>query len=238
MRGTLRVNSFYRRSGGLFYHYLALKYRNTLWSPFKIQIKNWLPNTNKTNLVWIGSSSGYCVDQDWVCRFKQIYVYEIDPIARFILKRRFKDKNLILNSMDILKVQSDINKESWDPQNTFILFSNVLGQLPLENTKDTDWRSYFEGLKERLSCYEWASFHDRLSTKTAPTKRNALIEPAHMTSQSAQELAQFFFSGANSNLELLDHETEKIAFPQKPSTFMWWQLSKESFHLIEGVYSK
>ena len=71
-------------SGGIAWHWQAWRSR-TLWSPSVQLISDWLenqrPHQNQETLLLIGSSAGWMMSNTWLCQFKEIKTFDIDPLA-------------------------------------------------------------------------------------------------------------------------------------------------------------
>ncbi len=78
-------------SGGLLYHLRAWRWRRTLWAPFLAQVRRWQTDwrPDARHLVLIGPSGGYAQTRQFLERFPEITALEPDPVARYILARRF-----------------------------------------------------------------------------------------------------------------------------------------------------
>lgn len=78
-------------SGGLTYHLRALRWRRRLWTPFRAQVAAWLAAWQPpcSELLLLGPSAGYTLDPAFLSRFAAIHAVEPDPLAHWLLRRRF-----------------------------------------------------------------------------------------------------------------------------------------------------
>jgi hypothetical protein len=219
-------------SGGLFWHLRALRYRNSLWRPFRNEVERWLhdwqPSTDK--LIIVGTSAGYTLDADFLQRWQEIVVLEPDPLARRLLQWRYPDARWRFENLDVL---SDISNLAWlfecFPSHA-ILFSNVLGQVaPRDETTSAIWQ---RSVCEMLVGHHWASYHDVISTSRPPV---ALVAQAP-SRETLDELVARFWRGGE--LELVDHGTFGLGECKSLKNFgnnayCIWQLRPRQYHLVE-----
>lgn len=235
-------------AGGLRYHLRAYRNSDELWAPFRAGVGEWLEKTwapRRDTLVIFGPSGGYCMNWHWLKRFQRIVAVDPDPLARWIFNRRMRRSGVYAQ----LK---------WVPENLFangpggfrklleaepgaaILFSNLIGQLPLV-LSDGDLASFRAELGILLRDRSWASFHDRLSGTLEPRIQDGSVFPAR---PSESELIERFFRAsvrggeAPSALELLDHGTEQFFPAEMERRYFSWEIDPGQFHLIEGVCAR
>lgn len=237
-------------SGGLFYHYLALRFSRKLWRPFRADVASWLSSWNPAanELIVFGSSAGYSLPEEFLNRFARVIAVEPDPIARMLLKKRFprakiefeNDRELLspipkdylgsTSKFAIEKLASFLNRHP----NAAVLFSNVLGQLPLEfpHLSDDIFANHLIAIRGALRGREWASYHDILSTWAKPKSLKPFVLKA-----GALDLKEF----AEKNLvhppskttryEIVDHQTHSLSAGGETQC-TWWELAPGRFHLI------
>jgi hypothetical protein len=214
-----------RSSGGLSYHLRALRYRNTLWAPFRRDLSAWLeqwrPRARHIHIV--GCSGGYCLDPKFIARFDQVTAWDLDPLARLVFERRFQGAKV--SGVDALSLRGRFAPErlsEYLPQGACVLFTNVLGQLVYELKRGTplDWSRLYRALGER----EWASFHDRLSGFGV-----FRAEPSAWEDDRALSLG---FEGSH---EVESHETERLYQPSAQGLrYLDWQITPDRRHRIEA----
>ncbi len=227
-------------SGGLWYHATAIRRRHNLWSPYLENVKRWLlhdwqPRTKE--LVIFGSSAGWSIPQDFLNRFDRIICVEPDPLARWIFTRRFKCRHL--------EMRSENDLLPWftpDPQrfsdflasvpNAAVLFSNLLGQIPLllkgealsDSSQARAQKMFIEDLKGR----SWASYHDLISCK-----EDSRIQSTKFFSKlpTVTELGEMYFpDGAT----IIDHDTTWISNDRSTSCAVW-QIRPRQSHVVAFV---
>lgn len=236
-------------SGGIFYHYLALRFSRTLWQPFRTDVARWLSSWNPASeeLIIFGSSAGYSLSEPFLNRFKRIIAVEPDPIARVLFRRRFANAKIEFeNDRDLLSpIAKDYEGSSSKlaieklaaflkrHPNAAVLFSNVLGQLPLEfpHLSDAIFAKHLVAIRGALRGREWASYHDLLSTWSKPNSLAPFTLPAgpmDLTEFSKKHLADVRRS---SRLEVTDHQTHSLSAGEETQC-SWWELAPGRFHLI------
>lgn len=233
--------SWWNASGGFFYHYLALRYRNDLWRGFHDPLHQWLvswPQKNPT-LVLFGPSGGYALHKKFLDRYSTFVVVEPDPIAQAILKRRFKSvfsKKEVewISDPTILvdKNHSTAKLKTWLEENPArdLLFCNVIGQLPLFFPKKdpTVWANWKTSFSHLMQSQNFASFHDLCSSHRMP------VNWRQYSGMQLNDLSILFDS--DKKTEVYDHQTQDL-FERISRKHFLWRISTRRFHLIEGVYA-
>ena len=215
-------------TGGLAYHSAAYRYRELLWRPFVATVDAWLrekwaPRSRK--LVVFGSSAGWTLNEGFLARFDEVACVEPDPIARFLFRRRFRGlKRLSQTGRDDL-LTADLG-EFLDERHAgaAILFSNVLGQLPLLKRAPPDREKFAEALRER----EWASYHDLFSAR-APLKRDF---PRELSRRPEDSVAAKFFAPP---AEVIDHGTLWLS-KDRATACAPWEIRPGRNHVIGFVH--
>lgn len=216
-------------SGGLTYHLKALRYRHSLWRPFRETVGLWLSTWTppQTKLLLFGSSGGYCVPPAFLRKFSEVTCIEPDVFARMILRRRlprvrFATLYHLLNQVSFLEWQKFLHEH----RDHAVLFSNVLGQLAFLQTSNIE--KALEQLFSALETSSWASFHDLFST-TEPILQDQSI----LISENFQILP-YFSSVLPIAATVINHETfnvtQKFAKGAVPAS--WWRISPRANHLI------
>ncbi len=230
-------------TGGLAYHWRALRYRKGLWAPFRVEVARWLGDWRppERKLLLVGPSAGHCLPgRDWFGGFKQVSAVDPDRVARLWLQARL-GRRVVWSREDFLSPRNG----DFDPARVdallhafpghAVLFCNLLGQLrfldqgaALADTFGT-WK---RGLERALAGRSWASFHDRLSGPARPRGApGALLGDSQDVLTDSDILGRFY--GPDSAV-LLDHLTGDL-FPGRPRQFWSWQLRPGVFHLIEAM---
>ena len=186
-------------SGGLVWHLRALRYRNRLWQPFCTQVASWLADWQPhcRELLIVGPSAGYSLNASFLARWQKVSVIEPDPLARWLLRRRFPQVTWHFETQQALASAADLQGLARRHPEAAILFSNVLGQLaPDEAQAGSTWRS---SLRQALRGRHWASYHDVASCQRAPDK----LQTRQGRADGLESvLGQFWHGG---ELEIVDH---------------------------------
>lgn len=229
-------------AGGLRYHWRALRHRRR-WDPFVRALADWLAEWKPPEpaLLLVGPSAGYCLPGRFLARFTMLDVLEPDPLARALLRRRFRALagRMRWHTTDyLLPVAGRAAALARDFPGRAILFCNVLGQLPwlhpaaIEAPSFAAWKAE---LAESLAHRRWASFHDRLSGRVPP-RLAGLSEPFPAPVTEETLLRRFFPpAGGGDAVELEDHDTADL-FPGHAHRFLAWEIRPGYFHLIEAVH--
>ena len=190
------------------YHVRALVSR-ARWRPFVEAIAAWLEDWAPQNreLVIIGPSGGYTLNDAFLARFDSLMAYDVDVLARLFFGRRkrtrFKRQNAfaIEGKLSLKPLQNILITHP----NAAILFSNVIGQVPLEiSVSEMEWRSFLVALRSELNGRTWASYHDRWSDR----------------------------AGVRT-----DHLTDGDWTRDLPVRKFQWQLDAQSLHHVDAVFA-
>jgi hypothetical protein len=171
----------------LIYHYTALRSQKR-WKSFKEALHSEylsrVPEGEK--LLIIGGSAASCLSADFLKKFKEICIYDKDPLAplffRWFHGSAFNKKYFIEDafSFDGIKLDANRTAQIIKLQNPdFILFSNVIVQLPIyyksffKHSKYIDWAAQ---LQEYLSIHRWMSFHDIFSLPKSKAQLPEFLE--------------------------------------------------------------
>ncbi|MBT0959714.1 hypothetical protein [Denitromonas iodatirespirans] len=210
-------------SGGLGYHWRALRYRQRLWLPFARQVGRWLEawHPPTTDLVLVGPSAGYALDTAFLDRFARITVLEPDRLARMLLRRRFPAASLRMADIDIFALPDGPAALAHARPDAAILFCNVIGQR-LDADTAPPWRQVQQAA---LSGHHWASWHDVFS---APRPPHRLPEPTGHPDGAA--VARRLWAGMA--CEVVDHGTLGWG---PAADYALWQLTPRQWQVIEWV---
>ncbi|MES2962767.1 MAG: hypothetical protein V4760_02680 [Bdellovibrionota bacterium] len=233
-------------SGGLSYHFKALRHANTRWEPFRACVrdfleKKWAPSQRE--LVIVGPSAGWTLPLDWLARFDHVVAVEPDPIAALLLTLRFP------RGSTTLEIDSSPERLPWfnadraralpalleaHPR-AAILFANVMGQIPLlVGEKFEDDASCRRLFLEALEGREWASYHDVLSTGAAFRNPFPVATPA----LELESIAHHYFLGdLQGDAAVVDHETLWLS-ENRNTSFAPWAFEPGRNHLIAFVSPK
>jgi hypothetical protein len=231
-------------SGGIRYHWRAFRNRERRWGTFRDQLEQWLSGwqPSASTLAIVGPSGGYCLPLGALARFSRFVIFEPDPVARWVLKRRLQQS---LPDRSVTWIAEDawvapLNRGGSIPgallgKQCALLFSNIIGQLPYM-VPDVDyptWRdAWCKSLWPVLERTSWASFHDRVSGAAAPP--DELPNTGQRLSDA--EVQDLYRRGDPSQvIELIDHGSQELLPLGRDYRYFHWPLMPGAHHLIEGV---
>ncbi len=221
--------SFFNKTGGMIYHVHAHKYKNVLWKDYHKGINEWLSNwqPKKEKLALIGPSAGYSLNDDFLNSFKEIKVYDPDPLAKILFKRQKQSKVFWkLKPAFCPEMYSDIESKEYA-----FLFCNLLGQLGF--TKNFNPGQTFSNL-EALKSTSWASFHDLYSFKSKLLMNPELLWkwPSSHRGNDEELLAQFV---RTPRTEVSDHHISDLVPNLDQRKLFYWQRVPQYHHIIEAI---
>jgi hypothetical protein len=234
-------------AGGLRYHIKALRYGERLWSPFRWSLGEWLLDWHppERTLLLVGPSGGYNLQPFVLERFERVVVLEPDPIARWLLSRRLRKvpleprptlefiarDHLVHHPERLADLLSSLGRCA-------VLFTNVLGQvrhlLEVEEAETPEFAKVRSAVRGALVGRSWASFHDRVSGRVAPTIEEPVLSEHRLSDDELLDSA--YYEGASPiKAMLFDHATEGF-FPEAlPHLYLRWEIEPGVFHVIEAV---
>lgn len=222
-------------SGGLIYHLRAWRWRRTLWAPFHDQVRRWLTDWrpdvdhHADHLVLIGPSGGYALSRQFLERFHRITVLEPDPLARYILGRRFPD------------IRFSRASSGWSPWRegfrilperypaAAFLFCNLLGQQLVGESAGCTCSGWLDNPESGLAGLPWASWHDLASTARPPARSGLITLPS---AEPLDALLRRYWQGGE--LAIHDHDSAGLA-PKLPRQYAIWHLQPGRYHLMEWL---
>jgi hypothetical protein len=215
-------------SGGLIYHWRALCHGGGPWRPYRTAVTAWLQawRPPAEHLLLLGPSGGYALTRAFLATFRRITAVEPDPLARFILARRFAGLDIHWEPA----ADDPLLAAQRHPQ-AAVLFCNLLGQDWLGVGDEATRRLWLEALPTRLAGRSWASFHDVVSTAIAPLQAGPLRDAG---SPGLEALLARFWPGGE--LPLVDHHTHVLS-AGRPADYVVWNLAPGHHHLVGWVTS-
>lgn len=207
-------------SGGLRYHWLAWR-RRAAWQPFHARLATWLDawRPDRDALVLVGPSAGYALCASFLARWREITVLEPDPLARFLLRRRFPCTPLRFARLDALALPDGPAALAAQFPDAALLFCNLLGQIG--DAEEVAQRG--AALRQALAAHAWASWHDVLSSRAQPSG----VMPAEASSAAA--LARALWRGQA--VEVVDHGA--FGLVGTPGQFATWALAPDAWQVVE-----
>jgi hypothetical protein len=236
-------------TGGLFWHWQAWRSQAN-WKPTVDVLEAWLQLQTKENssdsLVIIGASAGWMMPTDWLCQFKEVHTFDIDPLAAPLFRWRH-GQNLRRSGTALTchtqNALSDLPSLLSAHSKACIFFDNVLGQLRFT---DSEVQSTEKNISQIVKCLrgrEWGSVHDRMSGPVSKVlKLGSGANGTHCTHGLWPETsghldksdeAQKWLSQINAQSPWLDHLTDHVfdkttavhnfAWAFKPNYWHWLQ---------------
>jgi hypothetical protein len=205
------------------YHWRALRYRRALWRPFCEQTARWLQHwlPPEKILLIVGPSAGYTLPREWLTRFSRIDVLEPDPLARWLLARRFPGLDFHAGVIDCFASPDGPARLAQAYPGYAILFSNVICQV-LDAGQAVAWR---DALLTAMQGRSWATYHDVVSTTTPPRCAQSVESDAGI---SLESVLQHFWQAAM--LEVYDHGGYRLV-PQN-TAYSVWSITPQQHHLV------
>ncbi|HEY2736015.1 MAG TPA: hypothetical protein VGI70_18585 [Polyangiales bacterium] len=235
------MSAIWSPAGGIRYHLRALRHRERTWRPFRDGLEAWLADwrPKASKLAIVGPSGGYCLPLHAIEHFDQLIVFEPDPIARWLLRRRLRPRSIEFIAQDMWiepLLRGGSIPSALLERDTALLFTNFVGQLRFLvpdrrwNAWQKTWRKQLWPLLERVP---WASFHDRVSGSIAP----AVDDRAEFSQRLNDERVQALYEGrtAGELVELLDHGSGELLPKGRRYRYLHWPLTSGAHHLIEAV---
>ena len=228
-------------AGGLRYHMRAWRHARE-WQAYRQGLREWLSSWHPgcSTLALVGPSAGHCLPFDALSAFERLVVFEIDPLARLILKRR------IHRALPRARV-TWIGDDRWigpvridgripdgliEPGSA-LLFCNFIGQVPimLEPGEYQEFqRQWTKSLFPQLEHTPWASFHDRVSGETAPYEK---LERHQRRLDNSEITALYEADPSRDLIELNDHCSHELLPLGYAYRYLHWPLTHSKHHLIE-----
>jgi hypothetical protein len=231
-------------AGGLRYHLRAWRHGHA-WQTYRKGLTAWLSSWHpgRTTLALVGPSAGHCLPFDALKGFERLVVFEIDPVARYLLGRRIRSAlpqcsvTWVRDDMWIGPVRSDgqIPEGLVDPS-AALLFCNFVGQVPylLEPGEyDRFQRSWTASLFPQLEHTPWASFHDRVSGDAAP---HETLEHYRRRLDNTEISTLYEKDPSRDVIELNDHCSQELLPLGYDYRYLHWPLTSTKHHLIECVF--
>jgi hypothetical protein len=227
---------FFSTTGGLVYHWRALRFRKNEWAPFRQKVSTFLDawNPPEKELLILGPSGGHTLPSDFLERFDQVTLSDPDPLARIVFRRNHFDvKTKWLKEDLIFKdgIYAPTLLQTYLTQHpkTAVLFSNMLGQLGLVHSDLEALKNWFEALKPTLDQHSWASYHDLFS----------LDAGSNFPREIKGDVTKSLWDWASKRglpVEIVDHGTSELfSNPPAPEAFVW-HLSRRRVHIV-GTFS-
>jgi hypothetical protein len=228
-------------SGGSVWHWQAWRSRQ-LWSPSVQLISKWLVNEQALQkydkLLLIGASAGWMMSNQWLCQFKEINTFDIDPLAASLFKWNHgkilheRGIKLSCHTQDALAVLPQLLVQH---PNALIFFDNVLGQLRFTYSSLDATEKKLKKIKSDLQGRTWGSLHDRMSgsIERSPTGQS-IIDPFHTKGFIKKDTEiQSWLMQMNALSPWLDHLTQDV-FPDETEVHnLTWAFNQNYWHWLQ-----
>lgn len=230
-------------TGGVRYHVRALLHARA-WRDYRAGLVEWLSRwrPGRPALALVGPSAGHCLPYAALTQFERFVVFEIDPVARVLLRRRLERElpgrpiQVVADDVWIGPVRLDgqVPSSLFDAD-TALLFCNFIGQVSFmldPGEYPAFQKAWTASLFPHLSQTPWASFHDRVSGVVPP--HEAL--PSHGRYLDDSEVAALYEGDPDRELiELNDHRSQELLPEGYDYRYLHWPLTQHMHHLIECV---
>lgn len=219
-------------SGGLIWHWRALRERHTWW-PLIHALRDWinvwsarLPPSRRS-LALIGPSAGWTLPLSTLQGFDSIVAFEPDICARVLLPARLRHPHLRFDATNIF---SDAGRDYFRQHYSkhAVLFCNALGQLTPDD--DSAAQRWCTSLRDMLAGMHWASYHDWISTRQPADDHTTA---RHFAANTPIEVVLQEFWRDN-EIDIFDHLTHSLA-KDIPFDCIPWRLRKNQWHLIKWI---
>lgn len=234
------------QTGGIFYHYLALRNSLKYWRPYQAAIDSFLHSFDWSDQeinYWIGTSGGYSLPKSLVRdRLSRDYFCDPEFLAEMMFSYRHgKARNWVTNTGFDFSIpqESAVAKLAKDAKSkgvTRLIFCNILGQLSLLNKKlaPSYWESVLSDIKDLelpvISYHDYFTFHAK--AKLLDILQN--VEPPKGELQE-KDINQFLQEALSTGeLGVVDHQTKALAKYSRARA--WWRKDKTTLHLIDCIY--
>jgi hypothetical protein len=231
-------------AGGLRYHIRAWR-NGHAWQQYRKGLSAWLSDWHpgRSTLLLVGPSAGHCLPFEALTRFERLVVFEIDPVARYLLGRRIR-RALPRTRVTWVRDDQWIGPVRLDRQipeglvepGAAILFCNFIGQVTYmlgAGEYNEFQKAWTNSLFPQLEHTPWASFHDRVSGETAPYE--ALSGHRQSRLDNTEISALYESDPSRELIELNDHCSQELLPMGYDYRYLHWPLTTTRHHLIECV---
>ncbi len=241
------LSGLFNVAGGLPYHALARRYHSMLWSDYARQVEQalvqWAPPGDE--LVVVGPSGGWLLPNRLLKRYVHVTAIEPDPMARWLLRRRFPQ---VVWSFDVHDYFTPYGDRPWREglhhlaqqyPSQPIYFAEFLGQfiglypdavareeagVVVATSAYSAWKEEFQQVFRHRPVF---SSHDRLVAREAP--HTAVVDLSDEL--PAADLALRLWQPAVAAADPLSGQL----FPGRPRQVAIWQRQPGYWHAMELV---
>jgi hypothetical protein len=244
-------------TGGFFWHWQAWRSQAN-WRPTVEVLEAWLQlqtkNKSSDSLVIIGASAGWMMPTNWLCQFKEVHTFDIDPLAAPLFRWRHgqhlrnKGTALTCHTQNAL---SDLPRLLSDYSQACIFFDNVLGQLRFTESEVQSAEKNISQIVKCLKGREWGSVHDRMSGPVRKNLKLGSVTHATNGTQGTQVLwpetsghldnsdeAQQWLSRLTAQSPWLDHLTGNVFNKTTAVHNLAWAFKPNYWHWLQAGWVK
>lgn len=239
-------------AGGLPYHVQAWRFRRRLWGPYRAQVAavlaEWAPP--QTELVIVGPSAGWNLPPAFLARFAAVTAVEPDPLATWLLRRRFPGVHWQIDSDDYFTPagprpwRENLDRLFARYPTEALLFSGFLGQLvglypdavategpsgACETAAFGRWKAH---LRAHLLSRSYCTLHDRWVSAAPPLLPGPLALTAAGTVDADGPPPLALWAQQE---PAVDPFTAGLT-PQAPQRLLVWQRLPRRWHVMAAVW--
>jgi len=235
-------------TGGLFWHWQAWR-SQAAWKPTVDSLETWLKLQTKDqtsdSLVIIGASAGWMMPMGWLCQFKEVHTFDIDPLAAPLFRWRH-GQQLLRNGTTLTchtrNALSDLPSLLQEHPHACLFFDNVLGQLRFTEYEVQTAEYNIAQIMKCLKGREWGSVHDRMSGPVKDvwklgTDANG-VRPEATGHLDKNDDTQKWLSRLNAQSPWLDHLTENVFNKQTAVYNLAWAFKPNYWHWLQAGWVK
>ena len=180
----------------------------------------------------------------WLCQFKEVHTFDIDPMAARLFKWRHGSKlrakgvelqchtqNALVDLPSLLNAHPKAS----------VFFDNVLGQLRFNNSEIHSVEKNIERIRKTLKGREWGSVHDRMS---GPVSGALTLSPEseeqwpQASGHLEIEEAQKWLTSLQAQSPWLDHLTGGVFGKETPIYNLAWAFKPQYWHWLQAGWVK
>ncbi|MBK9039485.1 MAG: hypothetical protein IPL83_10030 [Bdellovibrionales bacterium] len=243
------MTRWWNKTGGISYHYLALRFRRNLWQDYLKFIEEflfsiqWFSSSKPKKLLLLGPSAGYTLPTAWLKGFSEILAIDFDPLAPLLFKQihgplpiRWTKENFFSDSSQDWRIDRLLALRQSFPDHLWF-FTNLIGQLPLtlKNMslhKEDQWLHWQQDWHQVLLERNWISLHDIFSVPFGIRS----IAPFSQKWQtvSKEELIQNILKSREKAV-VTDHLTHGLLPLQTRKELALWRIQPHQTQIIEAA---
>lgn len=234
-------------TGGPAWHWQAWRSQRA-WAPTVNALETWLfsqtSDAPRSSLLLIGASAGWMMPHAWLCQFKEVHTYDIDPMAASLFKwrhgSRLRAQNIQLHC-HTQNALADLPALLNEHPQACVFFDNVLGQLRFNNANIDVVEKNISQIVKTLKGREWGSVHDRMSGPVSGAMSLSPEQEGHWPQASGHldnEHAQKWLSSLQAQSPWLDHLTGHIFGKEKAIYNLAWAFKPDYWHWLQAGWVK